>query len=221
MDRSRRGSAIRLNFDTQEQLDAFLKTPYRYSKEVGIAPGKYTFRVALGSGEAGFGRVEKPLEVPAWNGQTLSVSGLAVSRDAHPLAGLMAGLDSSWLDGPRILATKGMAVVPMAATRFQQSDKGLFYFEVYEPGLAQPAQTAKPPIANMRVLVLDRATGRQIDDSGTMSAAGWMRPGNPAIPIGLGLPVATLSAGAYTLEVRVTRGNEQEAVVRTADFDVE
>jgi len=44
--------------------------------------------------------------------------------------------------------------------------------------------------------------------------------GNPAIPIALNLPVSDLPAGAYTLELRVTGDNGQDAVVRTADFDV-
>jgi hypothetical protein len=38
--------------------------------------------------------------------------------------------------------------------------------------------------------------------------------GNPVIPIVLTFPVASMPAGAHTLEVRVTHDNEQDTVVR-------
>lgn len=62
---------VELNFDTPAQLDAFLKTPYHYSKQFSIAPGQYRFLMAVGSGDKAFGSAEEPLDIELWSGRTL------------------------------------------------------------------------------------------------------------------------------------------------------
>jgi VWFA-related protein len=214
------GDTVELDFDTPAQLNAFLKTPYHYSKQFRIAPGRYKFRMAVGSGDQAFGSAEKPLEIEPWSGQTMSVSGIALSVKDYPLAGVTAELDSSLLEGPRRLASKARVVVPMGGTQFHTGQNGLFYFEIYEPRPAPTAagQPTKPPAIRFRIL--DRATGQEKSDSGLMDAAGWMQAGNPMIPIALNLPVSNLPAGSYTLEVRVTNDGGQDSLVRRADFEV-
>jgi hypothetical protein len=203
---------IEIDFDSQEQLSAFLKAPYHYSTQFDLAPGQYRFRMAVGSGDQAFGSAEKPLNIEPWSGQTMSVSGIALGVQDYPVTGATAGLDRSLLEGPHRLESKGREFVPMVGNRFPAGQDGLFYFEVYDPRLAQ---------ATMRVRILDRATGQEKDDSGPMDAGGWMQAGNPVIPIALNLPVSELPAGPYTLELRVTQDNGRDAVVRTADFDVQ
>jgi len=217
---ARVGDTVKLDFRTPAQLEEFLKVPYRYSKQFDIAPGRYLFRMAVGSGDQAFGSVEEPLDIEPWSGQTLSVSGIALGVKDYPLTGLTAELDNSVLEGPRRLASKGREVAPMGGAQFHAGQNGLFYFEVYEPRLAQTTagETTRPPA--MRIRILDRATGQEKHDSGPMDAGAWMRAGNPVIPIALTLPVSDLPAGSYTLEVHVTHDNGEDAVARSADFDV-
>ena len=96
----------------------------------------------------------------------------------------------------------------------------MFYFEIYEPRLAREAarQQINPPA--LRIRVLDHATGEERADSGPMDAADWIQAGRPVIPIALTFPVANMPAGSYTLEVRVAREGEQDAIARSADFEV-
>jgi hypothetical protein len=173
----------------------------------------------VGSGDQAFGSAEKLLDIDPWSGQTMSVSGIALSARDYPLTGVTAELDNSMLEGPRRLASKGRVIVPMGGAQFTAGQDGLFYFEVYEPRLAQTAAglPMKPPAMRMRIL--DRATGQE-KNSESMDAGRWIQPGNPVIPIALNLPVSNLPAGSYTLEVRVTGDSGQDAVVRSADFDV-
>ena len=101
---ARVSDAVKLDFDTQLQVDAFLKTPYHYENQFEIAPGQYTFRMAFSSDASGahdFGKAELPLNIDRWDGQTLSMSGIALSHDAHPAADLAAGLDVDLLEGMR------------------------------------------------------------------------------------------------------------------------
>ena len=216
---ARAGDTVELDFDTPAQLNDFLKVPYHYSNQFSLAPGRYRVRMAVGSGDQAFGSAEKLLDIDSWSGQTMSVSGIALSARDYPLTGVTAELDNSMLEGPRRLASKGRVIVPMGGAQFAAGQNGLFYFEVYEPRLAQATagQPMKPPA--MRFRILDRATGQE-KNSESMDAGGWMQPGNPVIPIALNLPVSNLPAGSYTLEVRVTGDSGPDAVVRSADFDV-
>ena len=217
---ARVSDVVKLDFDTQQQADAFLKTPYHYENQFDIAPGQYNFRMAFTSGAAdaqGFGKVELPLKIDPWNGETLSASGLALSHDAHPAADLASGLDVSLLEGLRPLVAKGTEVVPTGTSQFHTGERGFVYFEAYEPLLV----AAKPdaiPLIGVRVRILNRRTGEQKTDSGVSVARSFERAGNPAVPILSPLP-ADLPAGAYRLEVSVMR-QTGDPVVRTADFDV-
>jgi VWFA-related protein len=217
---ARVSDVIRVDFDNQQQVDAFLAAPYHYENQFDLAPGQYNFRMAIGAGAAdtaSFGKVELPLKIDAWNGQTLSVSGLALSHDAHPAADVAAGLDPSLLEGLRPLVAKGTEVVPTGTSQFRAGERGFVYFEAYEPLLA----AAKPdaiPLIGVRFRVLDRATGQQKTDTGVKAAGSFERPGNPAVPIVYAMPF-DLAAGAYRLEVSVMRPTG-DPVVRTADFDV-
>jgi VWFA-related protein len=215
---ARISDAVKLDFDTQPQADAFLKAPYHYENQFEIAPGQYNFRMAFSAGGQGFGKVEAALKIDPWNGQTLSESGLALSHDAHPAADLAAGLDVSLLEGLRPLVAKGTEVVPTGTNQFRADEKAFLYLEAYEPLLATASADSMPTVG-LRFRILDRATGQQKEDTGVKFAGSFMRPGNPVVPIVSTLPIANLPAGLYKLEVSVMR-QTGDPVVRTADFDI-
>jgi hypothetical protein len=154
-----------------------------------------------------FGKLDLPLTIDPWNGKSLAISGLALSHETH-LAAKPAESDDLLLDRVGPLISNGIEVVPAGSNEFRVGEKGFFYFEVYT--------AAALPSLSVRVRVLDRATGRQVDDSGPMKADSFIKPGATIIPIAMALPIvsAGLPAGAYKVEV--TAGN----VTRTADFDV-
>ena len=216
---ARLSDTVKLDFDTQLQADAFLREPYRYSNQFEIAPGQYNFRMAFSSGEQGFGKVEMPLSIGPWNGQTLAVSGLALSRETHPAADLASGLDASLLEGQRPLVAKAIEAVPTANTVFQTGEPAYVYFEAYEPLLSAGKPDSPLPVVGVREQVLDRATGQSKVDTGVRTVGSFMRPGNPVIPIIASLPGGDLPAGAYRLQVTVMRPTG-DPLVGTADFDV-
>jgi len=207
---------VKLDFETQSDLDTFLRSPYRYSKQFTLPPGQYTFRMAVGGADETFGVAEKSLDIEAWTGKTLSASSIVLSDSDYPISDVTAFLDNSLLEGPYRLASKGREVVPMGGAEFPAGRNGVLYFEIYDPRLAQGTSTAPA----MRLRLLDRATGQERNDSGVQDASAWMQNGNPVIPITLTLPVSKLPPGAYTLEVRITGDGGAAAVVRTADFVV-
>jgi VWFA-related protein len=221
---ARFSDTVKLDFDTQKQADDFLKAPYHYENQFHIGPGTYNFRVAFSSdssGPQGFGKVDMPLVVDPWNGQTLGESGLALSRDTHPVADLASGLDASLLEGQRSLISKGTEAVPTGTSQFQKGEVAFVYFEAYEPLLAAVTKPdAALPLVAARVRVLDRATGQQKVDGGVKLVQSFMHPGNPVVPIISALPTSNLPAGAYRLEVTVMR-QTGDPVVRTVDFGIQ
>ena len=224
MERLRAVSATpsRLDFDTQQQVDAFLKAPYHYENQMEIAPGQYNLRMAISSESAGpqaFGKAEMPLKVDPWNGQTLTASGLALSHNTRPAADLVAGLDGALLEGQRPLIANGTEVVPTGTPQFHPGEPGFVYFEAYEPLLSAAKEGTQMPLVGVRTRILDRGTGQQKTDTGVKTIGSFMRPGNPVVPVVASLPTATLPAGAYKLEVTVMR-QTGDPVVRTVDFDV-
>jgi VWFA-related protein len=220
---ARMSDAVNLEFDSEQQVDAFLRTPYHYQNQFEIVPGQYTFRMAFSSdssGEHGFGKVEMPLTIDPWNGQTLSMSGLALSHDAHAATDLAAGLDVSLLEGPRPLVSRGIEAVPSGTPQFHAGEPGYFYFEAYEPLLSAAKAGAPLPVVGVRVRVLDRGTGGQKQDTGFRSAGIYEQAGTPVIAIVSPLTTAGLPAGSYRLEVSVVR-ETGAPVVRTADFEID
>jgi len=215
---ARISDAVKLDFDTQQQVDAFLGAPYHYENQFEITPGQYNFRMAFSSGDQGFGKVEMPVKIEPWNGQSLSLSGLALSHDAHPAADLASALDVSLLEGLRPLVSKGTEVVPTGTPEFQPTEKAFVYFEAYEPLLAAVKPDATLPLLGMRARVLD-ASGQAKVDTNVKMATSFMQAGNPIIAIQSPVPIATLTAGKYKLEISVMR-QTGDPVIRTIDFAV-
>jgi hypothetical protein len=124
---------------------------------------------------------------------------------------LVSGLDDSLVEGGGRLVAKGVQIVPTGSSRFRRTDTCSFYFEIYEPLLAG----ASPPAVEFQIRVVDRKTGEVKGDTGKVSAASFIRAGNPVVPVVFNLPIASLPPGSYRAEVQSARA------ARAADFEVE
>jgi hypothetical protein len=205
---------VKLEFENQKEANEFLKTPYHYLNQFKIGPGQYTFRLAFTSGGESFGKIDLPLVVDPWNGQTLGASGLALSHETKPAADLAGDLDASLLEGDRPLVAKNTEVTPAGNSRFATGEPPFLYFEAYEPRLAA-SKTAIP--VGVRVRVLDAATHQQKYDAGVKTVGSFEHPGNPVVPVLTTLP--NLPAGNYEVEVSVMR-ETGAPIVRTAPLSV-
>jgi VWFA-related protein len=165
-----------------------------YEKEFKIAPGKYTFTMALTSG-----KLEAPLVVEPRQPGELAMSGIALSREGHPAAEI--GLGAAGLVEDRTpLIADDVQLVPTGSNTFAKSDKGFFYFEVYAADLA---------VVRVRVRVLSRGT--VVWESGAMTLSGPHA--------GSRLPLDSLETGAYELELTAADSTGKQ-VTRTAAFEV-
>jgi hypothetical protein len=205
--------AVQLAFDTEQQVAAFLKAPYHYEKQVEFPAGRYTVRVAFGSG-AEFGRAQASLDIAPWTPSEPAVIGLTIGkRRRAESSGLTAAVPPALLEGAIPLTYKGSQIVPSGAARFSAADPHVVYAEFQAPG-GDPKQAGS---LTLNARVMDVKSGAAVYDSGPVPSSRYALPETAVIPIVLELPVK-LSPGAYRLEMSAQSGAGKS--VRTVDYEV-
>jgi len=198
---ARFSDAVKFDFAPAE-MEKLKGNFLHYEKEFKVAPGQYRFTMAFSSGGQSFGKSEAALDVPSRKDGEIALSGLVLSREAHPAAdvGLVSGVS---LAGDRTpLVAQGMQVIPSGFNQFVKSEQVFFYFEVY---------AANPASVSAQVRILERKTGAPKWDSGLAKLTVAQQGGK--------LPLNLLETGAYQLEVTAVDANGKK-VTRTADFEV-
>ncbi|HTW66092.1 MAG TPA: VWA domain-containing protein [Bryobacteraceae bacterium] len=209
--RARFSDNLKFDFENEAQLAAWKTKPLHYEKEFRIAPGQYKFTLAFGQtsqSNGAFGKIERPLNIVPWNGSELGMSGLVLSREAHPAADL--GLSVSIGDQTPLVAG-GTQVVPDGSDKFAKSGPGFFYLEIYDPD---------PASVTVRVRALDAKTGEAKWDSGNTKLPLPANGGKPSLPAMSKLPLAALTAGNWRLEVTASDGAGKVAK-RSVDFEIQ
>lgn len=206
---------IKLSFDKQEQADAFVESACHYETQIPAPPGRYNFRIALGSGAA-FGRAEQTLDIEPLDFSKLVLSSLALGPVRRGVSqNLFSGLDPVLLEVLLPLAASGVQVVPAGTTTFQATDSIALYAELYVPASdATEAATS----AYFQVRCLDQASGNVKADTGEIAAGKNMTPGRLAIPVAMEIPVQQLGAGSYRLEVKAWM--DSTSAIRTVNFNI-
>jgi hypothetical protein len=204
-----------VDLDGKKEVEEFQKEPFHYENQFEIASGDYKLRVVFSSGNESFGKLESPLSIDAYGGKECSISGLALSNDIRRASDVATGLDSQLLEDRTPLLVQGMQITPSASNHFKKSDNAAIYAEVYEGLLKDP----KPPDVALEYIVVERQSGQEKLHVGEKLPKGKL--GDPVIPLGLKLPVATLSPGAYRVQLRAVDSAGNSSKTRTADFEVE
>jgi hypothetical protein len=204
-----------IDFDGKKEVEEFQKLPFRYENQFGIASGQYKLRVVFSSGNESFGKLEMPLSIDPYRGEEFSISGLALSNKIRPAAAISTDLESQMLEDRTPLLVQGMQVSPSASNHFKKTDGAAIYAEIYEPLLKGP----NPPIVAFELRVVERRSGQE--KLHVRERTPEPKPGDPVIPLGLKLPVATLDPGSYRVELRAGDAVGNNSKTRTADFEVE
>jgi hypothetical protein len=214
---ARFSDTVNLDLDGKKEVEEFEKKPLHYESQFQVASGQYTLKVVFSSGSESFGKLELPLTVDPYDGKQLSLSGVVLSDDLHRVSDISADFDAELLEDRRPLVVKGLEVTPSASNHFKKTANAAVYVEIYEPLLLG----ANPPKFGLEFKVIDRKSGAEKMDFGVTDTASAIRPGNPVVPLGLKLPVASLDPGSYRLELQATDSAKNSTKVRTADFEVE
>jgi hypothetical protein len=196
---------------------ASFNIPTRFDTQMELAPGDYHLRVVVSDGKKRFGIARVPVHVDRFDGQQLAMSDVVLSsvpRDASKVLDEAAIASPSPLV-PTPLVNKNNQFVPDIETHIRQHSQFPLYFEIYEPLLKE--QTTE---VYMHVRVTEQKTGFILLDPGLISAADWMLPGNPVIPVGFSLNIHKLEAGDYQVEVQASDSAGRKSEWRKAKFTI-
>lgn len=214
---ARFSDTAKIDLENKKELEAFKEKPLHYEYQFEVAPGQYTLKVAFSSGGSAFGKLEMPLAVDPYDGKQFILSSVAFSKEFHKTDQLAAGLDAELLEGRTPLVSRGMQITPAGTNHFSKTETAALYVEIYDPGLLNP----KPPDVGLRYKVVDRKTGENKQDTGVMKVSQATNADNPMIPIALKLPVDSLTAGSYRVELQAVDSTGKSTTTRSADFEVE
>jgi VWFA-related protein len=198
----------------KKEMKEFEKNPFNYQNSFDIAPGRYTLKVVLSSGEQSFGKYETPLVIEPHSAKALDLSGVALSNNVQPVSQLTEQLDAELLEERTPLVVQGLQITPSPNNQFQREEKVSLYVEVYEPDMA----SSMPPRVGIIYNVIDRKTNQQVYTSNTVLVNNYAVAKSPVIPVGLWLPTGKLQAGDYRLEVRARDSEGHASPARTTDF---
>jgi VWFA-related protein len=208
---------LKLEFQNKKEVEQFQEKPLPYESQFDVASGKYTLKVVFSAGGEGFGKLESPLVVDAYDSKTFGLSAIAMSREMHKVNDTDATLDATLLADKTPLITQGMELTPAASNTFAKNSPGAFYLEIYEPSMVEE----KAPKVGLQMVVIDRKTNEHKLDTGFLDMGQYVHAGNPVIPIGLRVPSKELAAGSYRVEFKATDSAGHVSAVRTADFEVQ
>ncbi len=214
---ARFSDTVKREFEDKKQVDAFQQAPFHYENEFEVASGQYNLKVVFSAGGANFGKLETPLKIDPWASQ-FGLSALALSKQIRAQAA-MSSLDASLIEDRVPLITQGVQVIPSGSDKFSKTEPALFYTEIYEPLLLNPDPKNKPVIG-LQIRILDRKTKDQKFSTGLMRIDMTGVADNPTIPLAEKIPLGTIAAGQYVVEVEA-RDSAGKIATRTADFDLE
>ncbi len=214
---ARFSDALKLDLDNKKEVQAFEEHPIHYQTQFDIASGKYNLKVVFSSAGEGFGKIETPLEIDTYSEKNFSLSGVALSDEIHPVSDLDVGLDAALLEDKTPLVSQGMQLMPSGSNMFKKAAPAAVYVEIYEPLL----EGQSSPKVGLKMRIVDKKSGAQKLDTGFINVASYAKNGNAVIPVGLRLPVDTLTPGAYRVELQAIDTANHQSPVRAADFAVQ
>ncbi|MGO9085159.1 MAG: hypothetical protein ACLP6G_14690 [Terriglobales bacterium] len=207
-----------LEIEENGSKDYDIESPSRLDAQMDLGPGDYDLRVVVSKGDKEFGRARVPLHVESFDGQQLATSDVVLSsfpRDSSKVSDDAAAVSPAPLV-PAPLISKNVQYLPDTETRVPRHMRLPVYFEIYEPLLKQ--QTTE---VYMHLRVASLKTGSAVLDSGLISAANWVLPGNPVIPVGFSLGTQNLDKGNYRVDVQATDAAGKASSWRQANFTID
>jgi hypothetical protein len=206
-----------VNFDLEkDELKEFTKIPYHYENQFDAATGTYKLTIVLTAGGDAFGKFESPLQIDAFDGKKIALSGLVLTNSMQNIGQISTGLDSVLLEDRTPLVVKGMQIIPSGTNRFKKSENVVLYTEVYEPLLIAD----KPPVLGVGYSIVNRITDKEVFATGAIRADEYIRKGSPVVPIGLIVPLKNIPAGNYRLVMQAVDSAGNHAANRMISFDV-
>lgn len=192
--------------------------PIRFDTQVELPAGDYDLRLVVSDGQL-FAGAEVPLHIERLDPSRLMLSDVVIGGIVRYAGWVLreAAYNTPAPIIPSPLVSKDSQYFPDSekVTRLKKHTPLYVYFEIYEPQNGEQG-----PGLFYRWRITNLTTGSVVMDIAPLSAANWVIPGNPVIPIGLKLDTEKLKKGSYKLEVQASDSAAQVSEWRVANFDI-
>ncbi len=199
----------------KDEWKEFTRAPYRYQNQFDAAPGTYKLAVVLSSGGEGFAKMEKPLQIDAYDGNKFTLGGVVLSSSMQRVDEIPTEVDATLLEDRKPLIVKGMQITPAASYQFKKTDAITLYSELYEP-LLKTEPTTKVA-AGYRIF---DSANKEVLFTGGIPLDEFVEKGNPVVPFALRVDASKLPAGSYRLVLLAVDGKNNQAPQRPVEFSV-
>lgn len=198
------------------RVPSYVTIPNRFYTQVELRPGDYDVHVVVSDGWR-FGQTRIPLRVDPIDSHAFTISDIALNgilRDASLLVEEAAFvLPAPALPTP--LVSKEVQFIPAADAKLKKKSSSSFYFEIYEPLLADRSVEVY-----FRLRITDLKTGSLVVNAEPRSAAQYVIPGNVVIPIALKADTDKLRNGSYEIGIQASDSTGRKTGWRTAKFEI-
>ncbi len=159
-----------------------------YQTGLSLPPGRFIVKVVLRENTGGgVGSFEAPIFVPQLNGQTMKVSSVVMSTQVQKAA---AGRS----DNP--LVRDGVQLLPNLTRAVGRNQKVYFYYEVYDPALAQQNPDLRTSLAFYR-------GGVKVFETPMVTRTAIDEPNRRAVVFQFDVPAEQFKPGAYTCQINI------------------
>lgn len=197
----------------KDEWKEFSKTPYRYQNQFDAAPGTYKLAVVMSSGGQGFAKLEKPLQIDAYDGNKFTLGGVVLSSSLQRVDEIPTDVDATLLEDRKPLIVKGTQITPAANYHFKKADSITLYSELYEP-LLKTQDTVKLA-AGYRIY---DSTNKEVFFTGAVPLGDFVEKGNPVVPFALRVDTSKLAPGTYRLVLLAVDEKNAQAPQRPVEF---
>jgi hypothetical protein len=213
---ARFSDVVRFSFENKKDTDDIAAKVYHYEKTFRSAPGNFNLKVAFSSAVGSVGVAATSLAIDPWKPEEFALSGLALSTSSGPVEAPLIEFTSGSVEENVPLVVNGFRLIPAGTNRFVKGGQVSIYGEIYEGEIHQPTGTSN---LSVQVTLLDGATGKVLQDLGTLPVAAQEQAGKLAVPFALVLPLDKSTPGSYAAQVTASDAAGHKATRKIA-FEV-
>jgi VWFA-related protein len=159
-----------------------------YQSNVALPPGRFSVKIVVRENANGtIGSFEAPIVVPQLRDTTLKVSSVVLGTQLQPAPAGAAG---------NPLVRGGVQLLPNLTRVVTRDQQVYFYYEVYDPALADMAPALRTSLAFYRGAV-------KVYETPLVEREAIDEPGRRAVVFQFEVPGSALSPGTYTCQVNV------------------
>jgi VWFA-related protein len=159
-----------------------------YQSGVTLPPGRFVAKVVVRENTGGaIGSFEAPIVVPQMNGQPMKVSSVVMSTQVQKAA---AGRS----ENP--LVRDGVQLLPNLTRAIGRSQKVYFYYEVYDPAVAEQSPDLRTSLAFYR-------GGVKVFETPVVTRTAIDEPNRRAVVFQFEVPAEQFRPGTYTCQINI------------------